>query len=532
MRTIARRSLATFLLLVCAFSLATAQTAPPADLDAWVARSMKEFDVPGLSLAIVKDGKLVYAKGYGVRKLGDPAPVDADTLFGIASNSKAFTAAAIAMLVDEGKLKWDDPVINYLPNMHMWDPYVTQQLTVRDTLSHRSGLGLGAGDLMFWPDTTFTRDEVVTHARYIQPASSLRSRYAYNNLMFVVAGQIIPAVTGKPWDDFVRERIFQPLGMSRTTITSLGFKPGDNVAWPHSRGWRLEGTLTPIPMTRDDVWAAAAGIKSSANDLSKWMIAQLNHGKINDQQRLFTEAAQRQMWAATTIVPISEPPAPLKALKPNFSAYCLGWAARDYRGHRVVSHGGALTGMVSTVQLVPDMNLGIVILTNQEENGAYAAIYNHIFDHYLGAPATDWISAFRQARQLTLDKANAAEAKLTAARAANSRPSLDLASYAGDYNDPWYGSIDVSAENGKLLLKMGHTPTMVADLQHWQYDTFKATFRDKTVPDAFVTFNLNTEGKPETITMTAVSDLADFSFDYQDLHPKRVEEKKAAAAAK
>lgn len=528
MRTTSR-VLPALLLALCIVSTAAAQTAPPADLDAWVARSMKEFDVPGLSLAIVKDGKVVYAKGYGVRKLGESAPVDADTLFGIASNTKAFTAAAIAMLVDEGKVKWDDPVINYLPNMHMYDPYVGQQLTIRDTLSHRSGLGLGAGDLMFWPDTTFTRDDVVTHARYIQPASSLRSKYAYNNLMFVVAGQIIPAVTGKSWDEFVRERIFQPLGMTHTTITSTGFKPGDNAAWPHSRGWRLEGTLTPIAMTRDDVWAAAAGIKSSANDLSKWMIAQLDHGKIGER-RLFTEAAQRQMWAATTVVPISEPPAPLKALKPNFSAYCLGWSARDYRGHRIISHGGALTGMVSAVQLVPDMNLGIVVLTNQEENGAYAAIYYHILDHYLGAPATDWISAYREAEKITIDKANKAEAKLTAARSADSRPSLDLASYAGKYNDPWYGDIDVAMENGKLVLYMRHTPKMVADLEHWQYDTFKAVFRDKTVPDAFVTFNLNSEGKPMSMNISAVSDLADFSFDYQDLHPKRVEEKSSAAA--
>jgi CubicO group peptidase (beta-lactamase class C family) len=528
MRTLLRRTFAAILLAVVTVSLATAQTAPPADLDAYVARAMKEFDVPGIAIAIVKDGKVVVSKGYGVRKMGDPAPVDADTLFGIASNSKAFTAAAIGMLVDEGKVKWDDPLINYLPGLHMYDPYVAQQLTVRDALSHRSGLGLGAGDLLFWPNTTFTREDVVSHVRYIQPASSFRSKYAYNNLMFVVAGQIIPSVTGKPWEDFIRQRIFQPLGMTDSTITTLGFKPGDNVAWPHSRGWRLEGPLTPIAMTRDDVWAAAAGIKSSANDLAKWMIVQLNHGKINDQQRLFSEAAQRQMWAATTIIPISDPPAPLKALKPNFSAYGLGWSLRDYHGHRLVSHGGALTGMVSTVQLVPDMNLGVVILTNQEESGAFSAIYYHILDHYLGLEdPTDWIGAYRAARDESTKKANAAEAKQAAARATNSRPSLALASYAGDYKDPWYGDIKITLEGNKLVLYMMHTPTMVADLDQWQYDTFKAVFRDKTVPDAFVTFAITPEGKIDNLRMEAVSDLADFSFDYQDLHPKRVEEKTA-----
>lgn len=487
---------------------------------------MKTFEVPGVALAAVKDGKVVIARGYGVRKLGDSASVDADTLFGIASNSKAFTSAAIAMLVDEHKVEWDGVVINYLPNFHLYDPYASRELTVRDALSHRSGLGLGAGDLLFWPDATFTRDDVVARARYIQPASSFRSRYAYNNLMFVIAGQIVSSVTGKSWDDFVRERIFIPLGMISTRISSLSFKRDDNVAYPHSRGWRLEGTLAPIPMTSDDVWAAAGGIKTSANDLSKWVIAQLNHGRINDRQRLFSEEQHRQMWASTTIVPISEPPEPLKALRPNFFTYGLGWAQRDYRGRKIMSHMGGLTGMVSTVQLVPAENLGILILTNQEEDGASLSILYHILDHCFGAPQTDWIAAYEAARVDKLKRAKDAEKKLTDARVANSHPALDLAQYATDYSDPWYGNVSVKLENGKLVLYMAHTPSMVADLQHWQFDTFKALFRGRTVPDAFVTFAINSEGKVDSVKMAAVSDLADFSFDYQDLHLKPIPPKK------
>lgn len=502
------------LLLLCAAGLA--QTAPPADLDAWVARAMKQFEVPGIAVAVVKDGKPVLAKGYGVRKLGEPAPVDEHTLFGIASNSKAFTAAAIAMLVDEGKLSWNDPVQKHLPSFQMYDPFVTRELTVRDLLCHRTGLGLGAGDLLFWPDTDVTRDQVVAAARWIRPASSLRSRYAYNNLMFVVAGQVVAAVSGKSWDDFVRERIFAPLGMTESRIAVNG-GVGENFAAPHSRGWRLQGTLTPIPPTQDRTWAAAAGIRSNVTDLPKWVMAHLNGGKV-DGKALWGEAAAREMWSAQTIVPISEPrEEALKAAKPNFSAYGLGWGLRDYHGTKIVSHTGGLTGMVTTVVMAPSEKLGIIVLTNQEEGGAFSAIVNHILDHYLKLPDTDWIAVYEASRKRSLSRATEAEAKQVKARNADSKPSLSLAAYAGEYRDAWYGKAAVALEGGKLVLRMSRTPAMVADLEHWQYDTFTARWRDKTIPDAFVTFALNVEGKVGQVTMTAVSQLADFSFDYDDL---------------
>lgn len=522
-----KRVAAVFALLLCT-AAALAQSAP-ADLNAWVARSMKEFDVPGIAVAIVKDGKVVVARGYGVRKLGDPKPVDEHTLFGIASNSKAFTTAALAMLVDEGKLAWDDPVTKYLPQFHVYDPYVTRELTVRDLVSHRSGLGLGAGDLLFWPDTDVTRDQVLAATRYIRPASSLRSKYAYNNLMFVVAGQLIPAVTGKSWDDFVRERIFKPLDMSTTRITSVGFRPGDNFAVPHSRGWRLEGELTPISMTRDDTWAAAAGIKSNVADLSKWVIAQLDRGKLEDGRRLWSEKQANELWSATTVIKVSEPPAPLKDTKANFAAYGLGWSLRDYHGHKIVSHGGALTGMVSTVLMVPDQKLGVVVLTNQEESGAFSAIVYHILDSYLQLPPTDWIAAYDQVRKNQMAKTTAKEQAFAAACMRDTHPSLELAKYAGEYEDAWYGKALIEQQNGKLVLRMSRTPSMVADLEHWQYDTFKATFRDKTIPDAFVTFELKYDASIIEMKMTPVSDLADFSFDYDDLRFRPVPQKAGAA---
>src|SRR5579864_3304026 len=229
--------------LLCACS-ALAQNTPPADLDAYVARAMKTFDVPGLSVAIVKDGKVVLAKGYGVRELGDATPVDADTLFGIGSNTKAFTTAALATLVDAGKISWDDPVYQRLPGFQMYDPYVSHEMTIRDLLTHRSGMGLGEGDLLFWPHTTYSREDVIYKLRFMKPQSSFRSHYAYDNLLYMTAGQIIPAVTGTSWDDYIRQHIFAPLGMSHSNVSNAAYQSGDDYAFPHSR---VDGQLQVIP---------------------------------------------------------------------------------------------------------------------------------------------------------------------------------------------------------------------------------------------------------------------------------------------
>lgn len=504
------------LLLLAA--LAAAQSVVPADLDSYVARSMKEFEVPGLALVVVKDGRVAYTKGYGVRKLGDPAPVDENTLFGIASNTKAFTAASLAILVDEGKLSWDDKVIKHMPSFRVADPYITNELTVRDLLSHRAGLGLGQGDLLYFPPTDYTPAEVVERGRYFKPVSSFRSRYAYNNFMFEVAAQLVAQVSGMRYDEFVSKRIFAPLGMNNSLVTAAAYKPGGDWATPHSRGWRLEGKLEPIAVTVDNAWEGAAGIKSSVADLSKWVAMQLDSGKLPDGKPLFSEAAQRQMWTMHTPIAISMSQVPgLVPSRPQFAGYGLGWSLRDYRGHKIVSHGGALTGMVSTVQLVPDQHLGIVVLTNQEETSAYMAVVYHILDHVLGAPENDWIGAYREQRATMMKRANDAEQKDSAARTADVRPAIPNSRVSGRYHDDWYGDITIGEDSGKLVLRFTHTPIMVADLQFWQFDTFKAVFRDKTVPDAYVTFQFNDEGKVDRITMKATNDLADFSFDYQDL---------------
>jgi len=267
-------------------TVARAQSPPP-DLDAYVAASMKTFNVPGMAVAIVKDGKIIVAKGYGVRKLGDPTPVDEFTLFGIGSNTKAFTAAALATLIDEGKLSWDDPVYQRLPGFVMYDPYVAHEMTIRDLLTHRSGMGLGEGDLLFWPHTTYTRDEIIYKLRFMKPASSFRSHYAYDNLLYMTAGQIVPAVTGTSWDDYIRQRIFTPLGMTHSNVSNAHIKPGDDVAFPHSR---MEGKLQVIPFEILDNAGPAGSINSCAADMAKWVQLQLNRGKFPDRDgRLFSE---------------------------------------------------------------------------------------------------------------------------------------------------------------------------------------------------------------------------------------------------
>jgi CubicO group peptidase (beta-lactamase class C family) len=403
--------------------------------------------------------------------------VTPQSLFRIASNTKAFTTAALAMLVDEGKIRWDDRVIDHMPAFQMYDPYVTREMMVRDLLVHRSGLGLGAGDLMFWPST----------------------------------------------DQFVRERIFLPLGMTSTNASTPALVAAPDVAIPHARA---VGKVVPIPQSDHDNNAPAGSMNSSVADLAKWLVVQLNHGELPGGRRLFSARQSKEMWSPQTILPIADlptgAPAELEALQPNFSAYGLGWMLRDYRGKKLVFHTGVLAGYVSRVTMVPDLKLGIVVLTNQEETGAHAAITWTVLDHYLGAPATDWVTAFRDLAKAEVAQGEAEEKKATGKRNANSRPSLPLAAYAGRYRDAWYGDVAVAEHGGKLTISFTHTRQLMGDLEHWQYDTFVARWRDRTLgADAFVTFALGPDGSIETVKMSPVSPLTDFSFDFQDLtlHP-------------
>jgi CubicO group peptidase (beta-lactamase class C family) len=503
------RPVAVVVSLVVAFGLRA-----EAPFDGIVGNTMKTFEVPGVAVGVVKDGKLVYAQGFGVRKLGESAPVTPDTLFGIASHTKAFTAAALAILVDEGKLKWDDPVVDHLPHFQMHDPYVTREMTIRDLLSHRCGLSLGAGDLMFWPPSDLSREDIVTRLRYVKPATSFRSKYAYNNLMYLVAGQVIERVSGKSWDDFVAERIFKKLGMNASNTSVKKHNPGDNVAMPHAKDG---DRLVPVGFSPLDNNAAAGAINSSVNDVSKWVIAQLANGSVDKNNRLFSEAQAKEMWNGVSIMPIGT--ASVGAAKPTFQEYALGWVITDYRGNKLVYHTGGLAGMVTRITLVPEKKLGVIVLTNQESGYAFNALTFALLDKHLGVKEfTDWVKTFNDVRVKREKEANDKVSKEASKRNLLSKPSLPLKSYAGRWRDAWYGDVLIDEKDDKLTIKFTHSPELVGVLDHFQYDTFIAKWNKRSLlADAYMTFSLKADGSLDHAKMAAVSPLTDFSFDFHDL---------------
>lgn len=502
--------------LAC-FTLAPAHAqravAPPRDIDRYVQQIMADFEVPGLALAIVKDGQVVLVKGYGLRELGKPEKADENTLFGIASNTKAFTATALGLLVEEGKLEWDQKVIAVLPWFRLSDPFVTSELTIRDLLVHRSGLGLGAGDLLWWPSSTYTRDEIARRLQYIPLSTSFRSAYAYDNVLYLVAGQVIETTSGQTWEEFVQTRILDRVGMTGSNVRHSAAENGGNVATPHAR---VEGRVRTIKPFDSDNTNPAGGINSNAADMAKWMIVQLDSGVVAPGDTLFHPRTTRQLWSIVTPMPIGRPAPELSLLMPNFSGYGLGFNVRDYRGRKLITHTGGLPGYISRVAMLPELNLGVAVLTNMESS-AMEPIYLRVLDHYLGAEY-DWRAAWNTV-MARIDSSIAAEdaAKATA-RDSTAGPSLALGKYAGPYTDPWYGGITIRQEGDSLVMQFDHTPSLLGDMVHWQYDTFLVRWRDRELrADAFITFALNPDGSIAEAKMAPASSSVDFSYDFQDL---------------
>ena len=508
-------ALARFALTLSLLSLplpAAAQGSAPKDLDAWVSRAMREFEVPGVALVIVKDGKVVALKGYGTRTAGAREPVNEHTIFQIASNTKAFTAAALAMLVDEGKLRWDDRVQRFLPWFELYDPWVTREFTIRDLLTHRSGLGLGAGDLTWW-HSDYGREDIVRRLRAVPPVTSFRTAYAYDNVLYIAAGLVVEAASGRKWDDFIRERIFLPLGMADANTTVTTFRAGDNVATPHGL---VNGKMVVVPRDTVDNVGGAGTINASVADLSRGLITQLDSGRAPAGKRLWAARRAREMWSGVTVQPVGTPSPALASLRANFSEYALGWGVRDYRGRKLALHSGGLAGMVSRTILVPEERLGIVVLTNAEAPAMDAIAY-HVLDAYLGGPSPDLIAGFKESSAAGNDRADSVVRAAAAARDRSSKPSLPLAKYAGRYTDALYGDASITQEGDRLVLRLAHSPAFAGDLEHWQYDTFVARWRVANLADAYVTFALRPDGSIDSFRMAAVSPAADFSFDYQDL---------------
>lgn len=500
-------------------TLATASGAQslPSDLDAYVKRTMEAFRVPGLSIAVVKDGKPLLVKGYGVTRTGSADPVTADTLFGIASNTKVFTATMLAILVDEGKLHWEDRVQEYLPAFALSDPFVSHEMTVRDLLVHRSGLGLGGGDLLWWPGTTYTPEEVISRLRYVPLKTSFRSAYAYDNVLYLVAGQLIEKVTGRPWKEVVAERILRKAGMTNSATSYEGARK-ESISHTHAV---VEGKLQEVaPFTAS---GPAGGIMSSANDMAKWLTVQLAHGALPQGGRLFSERQSSEVWSLTTPIPVTSGPldGAFGEIRPYFAGYALGLVTRDYRGRRMLTHTGGLPGFVSMVSMLPEENVGIVVLTNQESEEAYQALVFRIQDALLGAKPVDWAAEF----QARIDRAQARResASPETKRVRGTHPSLGLDDYAGTYRDRWYGDVTVAKEGDRLVMRFSKTPRFIGDLEPWHYDTFLVRWRDRSLQaDAFVTFTLDAQGKVESARMIPYDDTVDFSYDFQDLSLKRV----------
>ena len=479
------------------------------EIDDYANVVMSTWKGPGMAIAIVKDDKMVFAKGYGVRELGKPDLVNQDTVFAIASNSKAFTTAALAILVDEKKLAWDDKVSKYLPDFQMYDPWVTSELTIRDLVTHRVGLDTFSGDLL-WYETTYSGDEILRRLRHLPRVSSFRTRYGYQNLMFIAAGKVIEKVSGRSWCQFVRERILSPLSMDRTTCSVKDLP--DNAAMPHNESG---GTLRVLHRGNVDGSSAAAALNSSAADLSKWVRTQLGKGSFNGKQ-IFSPAQAWQMHQPYLAQQISEASSKNNPTR-HFSGVAMGWFVYDYYGRKIVNHSGGLDGMLSYTVLIPEENVGFVVLSNNESPG-FAVTMSKIRDVFVGAPKRDYVEEAKAQMAATKKREAEERAKADAARVANAGPSLAIGAYAGTYTSELYGDVVVVDEGGKLVMRLTPSPNFVADLEHWHYDTFQIRWRPSVAynfPRGFVTFTIDKNGKTDQLKIDQPNN--DFWFYELDL---------------
>ncbi len=504
-----------YLLLVATLGaqMARAQEAPLIGFDDYVNKALRDWEVPGMAIAIVKDDKLMLAKGYGVRKIGEAAAVDERTLFAIGSASKAFTAAGIAMLVDEGKMKWDDPATKYLPSLQLFDPYATRELTVRDMLTHRSGLE--RGDLL-WYGTEYDRDEILRRVRYLKPSWSMRSRFGYQNIMYLAAGQAVATVSGKSWDEFMRQRIFTPLGMTSSSTSINALKTETNVASPHAK---FEEKVQPISWRKIDNIGPAGSINSNVVDMAQWVRLQLNQGSFKNE-RILSSGAVKEMHMPQTVMRLEGLSEKVHS-QSHFMNYGLGWFLQDYRGRKIVHHGGNIDGMSALVAMMPEEKLGIVILTNMNGTSIPTAIMYRVFDAFLQAPQKDWSADLLKIVKAAQEQAGAVDKKMEADRVKGTNPSLELKKYVGTYTNEMYGDAKVSEQNGKLTVE--YSPALTGELEHWHFDTFRATMRERHLGKAFVTFALNPAGKINELKMV-VPNSADIAF-------KRAPEKVSDVAA-
>jgi len=493
------------------------------EIDDLVETCLNKFDVAGIAIGIVKDGKIIHAKGYGLTSIDTKQKVDENTNFAIASNSKAFTTTALAILVEEGKLSWQDRVIDHIPEFKMYNAYVTENFNIQDLLTHRSGLGLGIGDLMFFPDgTDFTIDDVLSSFQYFEPQSAFRTKFDYDNLLYFVAGEVIARVSGMSWEDFVDTRIIAPLNMERTYSALSIQQFNSNLATPHSTE---TGIIRTINHFDEMINGAAGGIFSNVDDLCNWMLVHLNEGKYGAdlEHMLFTEDSQHEMWTIHTILDVNRNP----RYNSHFSGYGLGWGLTDLLGNLSVSHTGGLPGMLSRTVLIPDLELGVVVLTNTESGGgaAFGVISRTIVDSYLGLDDYGWTDKFYEYyknQRAAGDEVTSAVWK-TVEIANDDHITAD--DYIGIYEDKWFGKIEVFVQADQLWMKAHRSPKLNGPMAYYNANTFAIRWEYQDMnADAFAMFTLDEEGKALSIKRKGISPNIDFSFDFQDLDLRRIED--------
>jgi CubicO group peptidase (beta-lactamase class C family) len=471
---------------------------PLAGLDAYVEAAMAAWEIPGFALSVVQGDSVLYARGYGTTERGGGAAVDPNTLFAIASTSKAFTTAALAMLVDEGRIRWDDKVTDHLPGFALSDPWVTREMTVRDLVTHR----VGAARLdNLWIAAPFDRAEILRRARYLPQVDGFRSSYGYNNILYIVAGELVAAVTGRSWDDVVAERIFQPLGMARSTSRTAEVASRAGVAEPHT--W-VGGAVRSIPRRNYDAIGGAGAIWSSASEMAQWVRLHLNGGEV-DGTRLVSAGQVREMQRPVTVMPIDSTTQRLHPTN-HFAAYALGWRVQDLHGRRLVHHSGSINYTRTHVLMSPDDGIGVVAIANLSSSNLQLAISWWILDVLQGRTPQDWSALYLElSARSDASSARSAEA-LEASRIPDAPPALPVASYVGTFEDALFGEVRVEEEDGRLVLY--YSPEYIADLEPWHQEVFRATWRRPGAGRTFVTFQLDTRGR---VRSAAVDGFATFT---------------------
>jgi CubicO group peptidase (beta-lactamase class C family) len=479
------------LLLAAAPGLADGQAPELAGLDAYIEQAMRDWEVPGLAIAVVRNDSVLLARGYGERLSGSGDGVDEHTLFAIASTSKAMTVAGLGMLVDEGAIRWDDRVTAHLPGFELADPYVTREVVIRDLLTHRTGV---ARHDNIWIAAPFDRAEIVRRARHLPQATGFRAGYGYNNIMYMVAGEVTAAAAGTTWENFIESRLFAPLGMTRTTPRSAVVEGRDNVAIAHVRE---DGRLIPMARRDYDALGPAGSVWSSAWDMAQWLRLHLGGG-VYEGRRLLERSTIAAMYEPQVVLGLDTTTLRMFPDRTSFS-YGLGWRLHDYRGRRTVQHTGAVNYTRTQVGMLPDENIGVVVMTNLSTSTLQTALMYYVFDALLGVPPTDWSAEYLVLARRSAAAAERRAAQADAARIAGTRPSLSLDGYVGTYTDSLFGDIRVDLEDGRLVLD--YSPDYVADLEHWHHDTFRARWRSAGFGTALVTFALDARGQPRSLEL-------------------------------